>query len=544
MMKITQRLLCMSLAIALTFTVIPALAAPKPIPSIPEKISETAAYLQKMVPSPVVDTIGGEWTVMALARSGEKVPQSYFDKYYATVEKTLKEKKGILHNRKYTEYSRVILALTAIGRDPSNVGGYNLLTYLADYDNVIWQGINGPTFALIALDSNNYGIPASKDAKKQATREMYVDYILSNQFNDGSFALSGTAKGGDPEITAMVLQALSKYKDREDVSKAIDKALTYISSRQNDNGGFTNVNGETVENTVQVIMALTENKIDPMKDSRFIRPNGASLVSSLMSYYMSGGGFKHIYDADSAEAMGSDQGMYAMVAYNRLTGGKTSFYDMTDVKNPASAAKPAISENPEKQSKLPAVSSGKTFADIQSHSSKTAIEKLVERGVLNGVSDSSFEPDRTMTRAEFAKVIVTALGLDLLNTNKFADVPTEAWFNGYVGAASQKGLVTGTSASTFSPLENITVEQSATLLVRAAQSCGADTEQNATEVRNIISQFTDYTQCADWARPSIAFCVKAGIIPDESITLEPKRNITRGEVASMVFALLTNLNRI
>ena len=90
------------------------------------------------------------------------------------------EQGGILHNRKYTEYSRVILAWTAIGRDASDVGGFNLLTPLADFEQTVFQGINGPIFALLALDSGNYEIPENIATSNQATRDMYVKSFVQN----------------------------------------------------------------------------------------------------------------------------------------------------------------------------------------------------------------------------------------------------------------------------------------------------------------------------------------------------------------------------
>ena len=160
----------LTLAILLTLTV-PTLAAS----SVQSEVQGSAAYMLSAVKAPEVGSIGGEWAVIGLARSGYSVPANYYDDYYARVEKYVKNCSGVLHERKYTEYSRVILALTAIGRDPSNVAGYNLLTPLGDFEKTIWQGLNGPIWALIALDSGNYEIPKNTAAKTQATRQLYVD---------------------------------------------------------------------------------------------------------------------------------------------------------------------------------------------------------------------------------------------------------------------------------------------------------------------------------------------------------------------------------
>ena len=86
-----------------------------------KSMQETAALMYKTIPKPVVASIGGEWTVLSLARSGIKVPKKYYEDYYKRVEKTVKDAKGILHRMKFTEYSRVILALTAINKDVTDV---------------------------------------------------------------------------------------------------------------------------------------------------------------------------------------------------------------------------------------------------------------------------------------------------------------------------------------------------------------------------------------------------------------------------------------
>lgn len=119
--------------------------------------------------------MGGDWAVIGLARSGCRVPDSYFSDYAKRVEQAVAACGGVLSERKYTDYSRVILALTAIGGDPSNVGGYNLLLPLGDYEKTVFQGLNGAIWALIALDSGNYEIPVNQDATIQATRQHYVE---------------------------------------------------------------------------------------------------------------------------------------------------------------------------------------------------------------------------------------------------------------------------------------------------------------------------------------------------------------------------------
>ncbi len=301
-------------------------------PSLKDAINETAALMYKNTPNPAIGTGSGEWTILSLARAGYNVPQSYYDKYYENVEKELVEKNGVLSTAKYTEYSRLILGLTSIGRDVTNVSGYNLLEKLADFNSVKKQGINGPIFALIALDTNKYEIPVVPGVTVQTTRDMLIDYILQKEITTSDGKLGGWALSGktpDPDITAMALQSLAPYKDDERVKPYIDRAVQALADIQKDNGGYSSWGSINSESIAQVIVALTALGIDPTKDTRFIKGEGNWILSAIMEFYVEGGGFKHIL-AGNRDGMATDQGMYALVAYDRFVNGKNSLYDMTD----------------------------------------------------------------------------------------------------------------------------------------------------------------------------------------------------------------------
>ena len=266
---------------------------------------------------------GSEWLVIALARSGREVPDSYYD----SVVKAVQDAGGVLSDRKFTEYSRTILALTAIGKDPTNVGGYDLLAKLADMDDVTFQGLNGAIFALIALDSNKYDVPAVADGGKQVTRDGLVAYILEQQLSDGGWALSGDS--ADPDMTAMALQALAAYRTGDKaVQSAVDKALKTLSDMQQADGGYSSWGTLNSESCAQVIIALTALGIDPAKDSRFAK-NGLTVLDALLSFAL-GGGFRHTADGERND-MATEQALCALTAYARLLDGKTALYDMTDV---------------------------------------------------------------------------------------------------------------------------------------------------------------------------------------------------------------------
>ena len=326
-----------------------------------KSMQETAALMYKTIPKPVVASIGGEWTVLSLARSGIKVPKKYYEDYYKRVEKTVKDSKGILHRMKFTEYSRVILALTAINKDVTDVGGYNLLSYLSDFDNVKKQGINGPIFALIAFDAGNYDIPIDKKASVQTTRQGIIDFILDKEIHKGTSKAGGWALSGtdpDPDITFMAIQSLANYMDQKEVKKAVDRALKIMSKKQLSTGGYNSWGTENCESTAQAIVALTALGIDIDTDSRFIKTdkkgNKNTLMDGMMQFYCKGGGFAHVnegYDGGGGSgtglnAMATDQGMYALDAYYRYINGKNKLYNMTDASQTL-----AIGNNPDLEKK-------------------------------------------------------------------------------------------------------------------------------------------------------------------------------------------------
>ncbi|MBP1551739.1 MAG: hypothetical protein J6C04_05615, partial [Oscillospiraceae bacterium] len=287
----------------------------------------TGDYLEKLG-TPSVGAVGGEWMVIGMARSGMTVPAGYFNNVVEFIDEEFNahpelEQEVKLHSSKSTENSRVILALTAMGIDPTDVEGYNLINGLADMNYVKYQGINGPIWALIALDSHNY-----KLVSNEVTRDTLIELILSKQLSDGGWTLSGAVS--DVDMTAMAVQALAPYYKKDaKVKAAVDNALARLSNVQKDDGSFASVDGKNSESIAQVIVALTALGINPEEDTRFIK-KGMSAVDALCEYAVSGGGFKHTPDGN-LDGMSTEQGFYALVSYYRLLNNRTSLYDMSDV---------------------------------------------------------------------------------------------------------------------------------------------------------------------------------------------------------------------
>ncbi len=279
---------------------------------------------------PKLSSTGGEWVIIGMSRGGYNTGDSYYKDYYENVVNKLTEKNGVLSKRKNTEYSRVIISLTSIGKDVRNVGGYNLLENLADFDKVKLQGINGPIWALIALDCGGYEIPKT-EGLSQTTREKLIEYILNSEIKTGGWALGGSVPEAD--VTSMAITSLAKYYTySEDVRQAVDRGVETLSKIQNQKGCFTYNKVESCESVAQAVTCLSTLGIDADKDKKFIK-NSKSLIDSLLDFYIEGIGFAHTKGGVFSQ-LATEQAYYSIVAYNRFIQGKTSLFDMTDITAP------------------------------------------------------------------------------------------------------------------------------------------------------------------------------------------------------------------
>ena len=130
------------------------------------------------------------------------------------------------------------------------------------------------------------------------------------------------------------------------------------------------------------------------------------------------------------------------------------------------------------------------------------------------------------------------LSLPAASGSPFSDVPAGAWYQGAVNAAFAFGAVNGVGGGLFAPDKTITRQEAAVLVSRLAAKCGMMVDFDATAVRNVLSQFGDYRSCADWAAQGLAFCYQNDILDDSVLDIQPGQAVSRGEAASMFYALL------
>ena len=300
-----------------------------------EPESDVLDYLSSTLTAPA---FGNEWVIMALARGGKlNLTDERAAAYYANVVDYVNEKaanvnmNGALDKNKSTENSRLIIALSSIGKNARQVGNWDLVAAYEE-NGLAWitkQGINGGIYALIALDTAGYEL--SDETRDGTLREQIIEYILGKEISGGGFALSGSS--ADPDVTAMSIMALAKYSDNEDVAAVVDRAVEKLSAIQNNDGTYSSWGSVASESSAQVICALSTLGINPDTDERFIK-DGHSVIDGMLTFYLEDSHtFAHtVIDGTlSTNGLATIQCGYAMVAYQRMINGRKALFDMTDV---------------------------------------------------------------------------------------------------------------------------------------------------------------------------------------------------------------------
>jgi len=180
------------------------------------------------------------------------------------------------------------------------------------------------------------------------------------------------------------------------------------------------------------------------------------------------------------------------------------------------------------------------FKDVEQHWAKEAVNDMGSRMVINGVGDDLFDPDRAITRAEFAAIVVRGLGLKLENgPSPFSDVKESDWYSSYVQTAFAYKLINGFEDGTFRPNEKITREQAMRIVANAMRITGLQAKLQAAPAQEVLAPFADGGQVATWAKDAVASGITAGIVAGRSGNmLAPQEEISRAEVAVLIRRLL------
>jgi endo-1,4-beta-xylanase len=175
------------------------------------------------------------------------------------------------------------------------------------------------------------------------------------------------------------------------------------------------------------------------------------------------------------------------------------------------------------------------FTDLDQASwAATAINYLANHGIVSGRDSVTFAPNDNITRAEFAKIVVGAFGIDTGATAYFSDVASDAWYAPYVGACYAEGIITGYEDGTFKPDALVSRQEMAVMVKRAADVCNV-----ALESINEKIDFEDEGSIADYAKDAVSSLQQAGVINGMTATeFAPSETATRAQAAKILYGLI------
>lgn len=317
-MKKTTKFTAVLLALVISFTCL--------VPAFAYTPAQMTASLAKWLPKNIsVSEVGADkidfyldWTVFAMARSGNNSFNEDYANYVGAAVKATAGKFTLADN------ARVALTAMAVGLNPRNVGGVDLIKAVSGADFSTETKTVPVAFALIALDSRGYfSFSQRKDLR---------NILLGAQRSDGGFNYMLKDTGGyttasDVDSTAIVLQALAPYKRNSDVSPVINKALDYLQTQILSDGGYGSWGTGSAESASQVLTALSALKINPLS-SEYVASSGKNILDSLSTYINTDGGGR-CWNGTS-DIMTSYQMLYGLNAYDRYKNGRASLYNMTD----------------------------------------------------------------------------------------------------------------------------------------------------------------------------------------------------------------------
>ncbi len=180
-----------------------------------------------------------------------------------------------------------------------------------------------------------------------------------------------------------------------------------------------------------------------------------------------------------------------------------------------------------------------TFADVEGHWAKDVVNDMASRMIVKGIDAKHFNPDAAITRAEFAAIIIRALGLaEGKKTPAFADVSPDDWYAGAIAKAREYRIIEGYVDGTFLPAQTITREEAMVMIKRAMKLTRLDTSVSSTDEAYLSTSFKDSASVSPWAKTSVEAIVKNGLVVGSDAGLLPSSNITRAETAAILQRML------
>ncbi|MDR1100852.1 MAG: S-layer homology domain-containing protein [Clostridiales bacterium] len=182
------------------------------------------------------------------------------------------------------------------------------------------------------------------------------------------------------------------------------------------------------------------------------------------------------------------------------------------------------------------------FSDVGGHWAESDIYDMVARGIVDGMGNGTFAPDREITRAELVKLLAVISGGDIGGEASFVDVPADEWYSGYIAWAEASKVVNGYDNFMFMPNQTVTRQEMAVMIVRYLDYKGIQMPETGANY-----EFADGDEISDWALEAIGTAQRTGLL--EGVEVEqnmrfiyPKNSTTRAEATTVLLRLIKRVD--
>ncbi|MNZ71814.1 Endo-1,4-beta-xylanase A precursor [compost metagenome] len=191
------------------------------------------------------------------------------------------------------------------------------------------------------------------------------------------------------------------------------------------------------------------------------------------------------------------------------------------------------------------VSKSSQLADIQGHWAVAEISEMNSRMIVQGVDENQFAPDTDITRAELAALLARALGLpEAKDQAGFRDVSQSSWYNGAVASVKAYGIMDGLQDGSFAPNRKVSRQEAIVTIVRALQLTGTDMEISTVGAQADLAVYVDSHQIGGWASDSMQLALDKGLLKGYGNELRPRQLLTRAETTVLLYRMLVQAGLI
>lgn len=400
-----------------------------------------------------------------------------------------------------------------------NIDGYKSYTALQDdIADIIFDSIQYDSISDFVTKYNDSFVTALVNNVTSTT-------VLKNELKDGgymSFVVDGVDISKDSEIFNSVIEYLFKhrnYLNASEIKNAIKDGVVVYNLNRADKLSLTDV----VKKYAEYIGVNDHKKFASYTNSRTMQ----TVVNEKTIFALSPKG------ADTISAFVSEFETQLEEYEEPSLGGGGGIPGGTHIGVSGFAQSSEFEQNLSNQEDFSSLNNV-VFKDMENVEwAKDAVLYLYKNGIVNGTSEKEFSPDMNVTREQFAKMIVGFAGTGTITEIPFSDVEENSWYCDYVKKAYSAGLINGISDNLFGTGNFITREDAAVIIARCVNLLGISADDTR---ENIV--FNDYNEISDYAKESVEFLYKKGIINGVSQgVFSPKSTLTRAEAAKMIYEL-------